>query len=69
MSEGQVDSLPASSRALSWAAPSCSRRGWRVASDDDYRFVFVCLEAVGRLGEELREDGFPVHVPGKAAGC
>lgn len=35
---------------------------------DDYRFVFVCLETMGRLGEELRADGFPVHVLDKRPG-
>jgi L-malate glycosyltransferase len=34
----------------------------------DFRFVFVCLEAVGRLGEELREDGFPVYFLEKPPG-
>ena len=27
-----------------------------------YRFVFVCLDRLGTLGEELRAEGFPVHV-------
>ncbi len=35
---------------------------------DDYRFVFVCLETMGRLGEELQADGFPVHVLDKRPG-
>jgi glycosyltransferase involved in cell wall biosynthesis len=28
----------------------------------DFRFVFICLDAIGRLGEGLRDEGFPVHV-------
>ena len=35
---------------------------------DDYRFVFVCLNTMGRLGEELQADGFPVHVLDKRPG-
>jgi glycosyltransferase involved in cell wall biosynthesis len=33
-----------------------------------YRFVFACLEGLGSLGEELRADGFPVHVLGRRPG-
>jgi glycosyltransferase involved in cell wall biosynthesis len=33
-----------------------------------YRFVFVCLDALGTLGEELRADGFPVEVVGRGSG-
>lgn len=29
---------------------------------DRYRFVFVCLDHVGELGERLRDDGYPVTV-------
>jgi glycosyltransferase involved in cell wall biosynthesis len=29
---------------------------------DSYRFLFVCLDEAGTLGEELRGEGFPVHV-------
>jgi glycosyltransferase involved in cell wall biosynthesis len=29
---------------------------------DSYRFVFVCLDEVGRLGNELKAEGFPVEV-------
>jgi L-malate glycosyltransferase len=40
---------------------------------DRYRFVFACLDALGALGEELRADGFLVHVlerrPGVDVGC
>ncbi len=40
---------------------------------DTYRFVFVCLDEVNVLGEELRSQGFPVHVlarrPGVDWGC
>jgi glycosyltransferase involved in cell wall biosynthesis len=35
---------------------------------EDRRFVFVCLETLGRLGEELQADGFPVHVLDKRPG-
>ena len=35
---------------------------------DDYRFVFVCVNTMGRLGEELQADGFPVHVLDKRPG-
>src|SRR3954469_20922495 len=33
-----------------------------------FRFVFACLDEVGPLGEELRADGFPVHLVGRKAG-
>lgn len=29
---------------------------------DRFRFVFFCLDGLGTLGEELRDDGFDVHV-------
>src|SRR5262245_28271240 len=29
---------------------------------DLYRFVFICLDELGELGEELQRDGFAVHV-------
>jgi len=29
---------------------------------DEFRFVFVCLDELGTLGEELRVEGFTVHV-------
>ena len=35
---------------------------------DNYRFVFICLESMGCLGEGLRDDGFPVHVLDKQSG-
>jgi glycosyltransferase involved in cell wall biosynthesis len=35
---------------------------------DDFRFVFACLDEAGPLGEELRADGFPVHVIGRRPG-
>jgi glycosyltransferase involved in cell wall biosynthesis len=35
---------------------------------DSYRFVFICLDSLGRLGEQLREEGFPVHVVGRRPG-
>jgi glycosyltransferase involved in cell wall biosynthesis len=34
----------------------------------EYRFVFACLDEVGTLGEELRREGFPVHVLGRRPG-
>lgn len=33
-----------------------------------YRFVFVCLDELGSLGEQLAEEGFPVHVLGRRPG-
>jgi L-malate glycosyltransferase len=33
-----------------------------------FRFVFVCLDELGTLGEELRRDGFSVHVLGRRSG-
>jgi L-malate glycosyltransferase len=33
-----------------------------------YDFSFVCLDELGSLGEELRAEGFPVHVLGRKAG-
>jgi glycosyltransferase involved in cell wall biosynthesis len=35
---------------------------------DEFRFVFVCLDELGTLGEELRGDGFTVHVLGRRPG-
>jgi sugar transferase (PEP-CTERM/EpsH1 system associated) len=35
---------------------------------DRYRFLFVCLEELGSLGEELSAEGFPVHVLGRRPG-
>src|SRR5262245_60547123 len=35
---------------------------------DRYRFLFVCLEEVGSLGEELSAEGFPVHALGRRPG-
>ncbi len=35
---------------------------------DRYRFLFVCLDELGSLGEELRAEGFPVHVLGRRPG-
>jgi glycosyltransferase involved in cell wall biosynthesis len=35
---------------------------------DRYRFLFVCLDELGGLGEELRAEGFPVHVLGRRPG-
>jgi glycosyltransferase involved in cell wall biosynthesis len=33
-----------------------------------FRFVFVCLDEIGQLGEELRAEGFPVVLLGRRAG-
>jgi L-malate glycosyltransferase len=33
-----------------------------------FRFVFACLDEVGPLGEELRAEGFPVHLLGRRPG-
>ncbi len=33
-----------------------------------YRFVYVCLDELGLLGEQLRGEGFPVHVLGRKPG-
>jgi sugar transferase (PEP-CTERM/EpsH1 system associated) len=35
---------------------------------DRYRFLFVCLDEIGTLGEELRGEGFSVHVLGRRPG-
>lgn len=35
---------------------------------DQFRFVFFCLDELGTLGEELRREGFAVHVLGRRAG-
>jgi glycosyltransferase involved in cell wall biosynthesis len=35
---------------------------------DTYRFLFVCLDGLGTLGEELRGDGFSVRVLGRKPG-
>src|SRR6266478_4803466 len=34
----------------------------------DCRFLFVCLDELGVLGEELRAEGFPVEVIGRRPG-
>jgi glycosyltransferase involved in cell wall biosynthesis len=36
---------------------------------DRYRFIFACLDELGALGEELRREGFPVHVLGRRPGA
>ncbi|MFO0810226.1 MAG: glycosyltransferase [Gemmataceae bacterium] len=35
---------------------------------DRYRFVFACLDSVGPLGEQMKAEGFTVHVVGRKAG-
>jgi L-malate glycosyltransferase len=35
---------------------------------EDYRFLFVCLDELGTLGEALRAEGFTVHVLGRRPG-
>jgi glycosyltransferase involved in cell wall biosynthesis len=35
---------------------------------DRYSFVFACLDELGTLGEELRSEGFAVHVLGRRPG-
>jgi glycosyltransferase involved in cell wall biosynthesis len=35
---------------------------------DRYRFVFACLDALGTLGAQLRDEGFPVHVLNRRPG-
>ncbi|MCI0463332.1 MAG: glycosyltransferase [Gemmataceae bacterium] len=35
---------------------------------DRFRFVFVCLDELGTLGEQLRDEGFVVEVLGRRAG-
>jgi glycosyltransferase involved in cell wall biosynthesis len=35
---------------------------------DQFRFLFVCLDSLGTLGEELRAEGFPVEVLGRRSG-
>ena len=34
----------------------------------DYRFLFLCLDELGSLGRELREEGFAVEVLGRRSG-
>jgi glycosyltransferase involved in cell wall biosynthesis len=34
----------------------------------DYRFLFVCLDELGSLGRDLREEGFPVEVLNRRPG-
>lgn len=36
---------------------------------DRFRFVFACLDELGSLGEELREEGFVVQVLGRRGGA
>jgi glycosyltransferase involved in cell wall biosynthesis len=35
---------------------------------DQFRFLFVCLDELGTLGEQLREEGFPVEVVERRSG-
>jgi glycosyltransferase involved in cell wall biosynthesis len=35
---------------------------------EQFRFVFVCLDELGTLGQELRDEGFPVTVLGRRDG-
>lgn len=35
---------------------------------DSYRFVFACLDDVGTLGEQLREEGYPLETIGRRPG-
>src|SRR5436305_4431970 len=35
---------------------------------DRCRFVFICLDELGTLGQELRAEGFPVEVLGRRPG-
>src|SRR5437879_3159537 len=34
----------------------------------EFRFLFVCLDDLGTLGQELRDQGFPVWVLGRRPG-
>src|SRR5207245_2896456 len=34
----------------------------------NFRFVFVCLDQVGTLGEQLRDEGFAVHMLERRSG-
>jgi glycosyltransferase involved in cell wall biosynthesis len=34
----------------------------------EYRFLFVCLDEIGSLGRELRDEGFPIEVLGRRPG-
>ena len=38
------------------------------ALSDRFRFVFACLDDVGSLGEQLRDDGFTVELIGRSEG-
>src|SRR5262245_31286235 len=33
-----------------------------------YRFLFVCLDELGSLGQELRDEAFPIEVLGRRSG-
>src|SRR5436305_1593345 len=35
---------------------------------DTHRFLFACLDELGPLGEQLRDEGFPVSVIGRRSG-
>lgn len=35
---------------------------------EDFRFVFICLDAVDEIGEQLRKEGFAVHAIGRRPG-
>lgn len=35
---------------------------------DRYRFIYLCLDEIGALGQDLAADGFPVHHLGRNAG-
>lgn len=35
---------------------------------DRYRFIYLCLDEIGALGQELRDDGFAVHHLSRKAG-
>src|SRR5689334_7192232 len=35
---------------------------------DTHRFLFACLDDLGPLGEQLRDEGFPVWVIGRRSG-
>jgi L-malate glycosyltransferase len=35
---------------------------------DHHRFVFICLDEVNILGDQLRQEGFPVHYVGRQPG-
>ena len=58
---------------LSTGGAEVLARQFAVQAPGDFRFVFICLDECGKIGEQLREEGYPVEVldrrPGFDLGC